>query len=55
MLLANPGFKGSTVFSTTTTTQIAPTIIKALGLDPAALDAVRQEGTTTLAEVDAQL
>jgi hypothetical protein len=55
MLVANPRFKASTVFATTTTTQVAPTIIKALGLDPEALDAVRQEGTAPLAEVEAQL
>jgi hypothetical protein len=55
MLVANPRFKGSTVFATTTTTQIAPTIIKALGLDPMALEAVRKEGTAPLAEVEAQL
>jgi hypothetical protein len=55
MLVANTHFKGSTVFATTTTTQIAPTIIKALGLDPMALEAVRKEGTAPLAEVDAQL
>jgi len=30
------------------TTQIAPTILRALGLDPHALDAVRQEGTRVL-------
>jgi hypothetical protein len=28
--------------------QIAPTILKALGLDPRALNAVRREGTTIL-------
>jgi Type I phosphodiesterase / nucleotide pyrophosphatase len=55
MLVANMRFKGSTVFATTTTTQVAPTIIKALGLDPMALEAVRKEGTAPLAEVDAQL
>jgi Type I phosphodiesterase / nucleotide pyrophosphatase len=55
MLVANASFKGSTIFATTTTTQIAPTIIKALGLDPMALEAVRKEGTRPLAEVDAQL
>lgn len=55
MLIANPRFKGSTVFATATTTQIAPTIIKALGLDPMSLEAVRKEGTAPLAEVDAQL
>jgi hypothetical protein len=55
MLVANPGFKASTVFATTTTTQVAPTIVKALGLDPMALESVRLEGTATLTEVDAQL
>jgi hypothetical protein len=55
MLIANPNFKASTVSATTATTQIAPTIIKALGLEPRALDAVRQEGTAVLPEVDAQL
>ncbi|MGA2778046.1 MAG: alkaline phosphatase family protein [Steroidobacteraceae bacterium] len=54
MLVANPRFKASTVSVTTTTTQIAPTIIKALGLDPTALDAVREEGTAVLPEVAAQ-
>jgi hypothetical protein len=35
--------------------QVAPTIVKALGLDPATLDAVKVEGTPVLPEVDAQL
>jgi hypothetical protein len=35
--------------------QVAPTIVKALGLDPAALDAVRIEGTAVLPEVIGQL
>jgi hypothetical protein len=55
MLVANPRFKATTVSATTTTTQIAPTIIKALGLDPTALDAVREEGTAVLPEVASQL
>jgi hypothetical protein len=55
MLVANSRFKASTVFATTMTTQIAPTIIEALGLDPSALDAVREEGTAVLPEVEAQL
>lgn len=54
-LVANPSFKASTVSATTTTTQIAPTILKALGLEPSSLDAVRQEGTIVLPEVAAQL
>lgn len=55
MLVANPGFKAATVTATTTTTQIAPTILEALGLNPSALDAVRAEGTAVLPEVEAQL
>jgi hypothetical protein len=35
--------------------QVAPTIVKALGLNPAALDAVQQEGTAVLPEVVLQL
>ena len=33
------------------TTQIAPTILRALGPDPHALDSVRQEGTRVLPEL----
>ena len=55
MLVTNPHFKASTVSATTTTTQVAPTIVKALGLNPAALDAVREEGTAVLPEVISQL
>jgi hypothetical protein len=55
MLLANPRFEASTVTAATTTMQVAPTIVKVLGLDPAALDAVREEGTAVLPEVVSQL
>ena len=51
MLVANPHFAGRTVSNTTTTMQVAPTIIEALGLDPEELDAVRAEGTSALPEV----
>jgi len=34
------------------TTQIAPTILKLLGLDPSALQAVRLEGTQALPVID---
>jgi hypothetical protein len=51
MLVANPRFEGRTVSNTTTTMQVAPTIIEALGLDPEELDAVRAEGTSALPEV----
>lgn len=55
MLVANPHFSPQTVSNATTTTQVAPTVVKALGLDPQALDAVRIEGTAVLPEVEAQL
>jgi Type I phosphodiesterase / nucleotide pyrophosphatase len=55
LLVANPGFTAQTVSAPTATTQVAPTIVKALGLDPNALDAVRAEGTRVLPEVGAQL
>jgi hypothetical protein len=51
MLVANPRFEGRTVSNTTTTMQVAPTIVEALGLDPEELDAVRAEGTSALPEV----
>jgi Type I phosphodiesterase / nucleotide pyrophosphatase len=55
LLVANPGFTAQTVSAPTATTQVAPTIVKALGLDPRALDAVKAEGTPVLPEVEAQL
>jgi Type I phosphodiesterase / nucleotide pyrophosphatase len=55
MLIANPSISSRTVSAPVTTMQIAPTIIKALGLDPTALDAVRMEGTSVLSEVENQL
>jgi hypothetical protein len=55
LMVANPSFRAQTVATTTRTAQVAPTIVKALGLDPQALDAVQAEGTEVLPEVDAQL
>ncbi|MFZ0938039.1 MAG: hypothetical protein WB523_05360 [Candidatus Sulfotelmatobacter sp.] len=54
LLVANPSFKPATVSATVTTRQVAPTILQALGLDPAALDAVQAEGTPVLPEVIGQ-
>jgi hypothetical protein len=48
MLVSNPDFAPRTVTSFVETTQVAPTILQALGLDPNSLDAVRQEGTPVL-------
>jgi hypothetical protein len=55
MLVANPTFTAQTVSALAATRQIAPTIVQALGLDPAALDAVQAEGTPVLPEVASQL
>ena len=55
LLVAHQGFTEQTVSAETATTQVAPTILKALGLDPRALDAVRAEGTAVLPEVWWQL
>jgi Type I phosphodiesterase / nucleotide pyrophosphatase len=55
LLVANPSFTPQTVSIPTATAQVAPTILKALGLDPTDLDAVRVEGTAVLPEVAAQL
>jgi hypothetical protein len=48
MLVSNPGIRGNTVTIPVTTMQVAPTILKALGLNPSALKSVQQEGTETL-------
>jgi predicted AlkP superfamily pyrophosphatase or phosphodiesterase len=48
ILVSAPGFEGGTVTSPVETTQIAPTVLAVLGLDPTALDAVRLEGTSLL-------
>jgi len=43
LLLSMDGIRGMVVKTATTNQQVAPTIIRALGLDPASLDAVRKE------------
>jgi Type I phosphodiesterase / nucleotide pyrophosphatase len=48
LLVSNPRIDHRTVHSFVETTQVAPTILKVLGLDPNALDAVRSEGTPVL-------
>jgi hypothetical protein len=51
LLLSNPRFGPKTVNAAVGTAQVAPTILKALGLNPRALDAVRIEGTGVLPAV----
>ena len=48
MLLSNPKFHAKTITSPVETTQVAPTILTALGLDPNDLQAVKIEGTQVL-------
>ena len=48
LLLSAPRLPAATVADAVTTQQIAPTILKALGLDPQSLQAVKAEGTALL-------
>jgi hypothetical protein len=51
LLLSNPSFQAKTVSAVVGTAQVAPTILKALDLDPSQLYAVRVEGTPVLPNV----
>jgi arylsulfatase A-like enzyme len=55
LLVSFPSFKAQTVSDAATTMQVAPTILSALGLNPAALQAVQAEGTAVLSGVTGQL
>ena len=48
LLVSNPEMEPGVVTSFVETSQVAPTILKALGLDPKALEAVRKESTPVL-------
>jgi hypothetical protein len=48
LLLSQPSLEARTVGRHVQTTQVAPTVIRALGLDPRLLEAVRKEGTRVL-------
>ena len=48
MLLSNPSFAPTTVTTPVETMQVAPTILKALGLNPNSLQSVQEEGTAVL-------
>ena len=48
LLVANPGLGTRMIKSPVETTQIAPTILRVLGIDPQGLEAVRMERTRTL-------
>jgi hypothetical protein len=51
LLLSHSSFQPKTVLAVVGTAQVAPTILKALGIDPAELYAVRAEGTSVLPDV----
>jgi len=48
LLVSNPNLRAKTNVSFVETKQVAPTILKVLGLDPNKLDAVKMEGTPVL-------
>jgi len=48
LLVSHPSLEPRTVERRVQTTQVAPTVIRALGLDPRRLQAVRKEGTRVL-------
>ena len=52
LLLSNPAFRPHTVFTEVGTLQVAPTVLRVLGLDPRKLDGVRLEGTSALPDVN---
>jgi hypothetical protein len=54
LLLSNPAYKAKTVRAEVGTVQVAPTILKALDINPSQLYAVRVEGTAVLPESNLQ-
>ncbi|HEX4475036.1 MAG TPA: alkaline phosphatase family protein [Polyangiaceae bacterium] len=48
LIVSNPGIRHRTIAEHVWTKQVAPTILRALDLDPAALEAVRKENTQSL-------
>jgi len=54
MLVSNPDLKPRAFFAPVQTAEVAPTVLKILGLDPMSLDAVRIEGTQVLPGFDGE-
>ena len=48
ILVSNPSFRAKTLTTPVQTAQVAPTILKALGLKPESLHAVQVQGTEVL-------
>ena len=51
LLVSSPWLAPKTEHAWAETMQVAPTVLRALGLDPNALDAVRAEGTRVLPDL----
>jgi hypothetical protein len=51
LLVSNPELGSKTVYTAVGTNQVAPTILKFLGLDPRRLDGVKLEGTSVLPDL----
>jgi hypothetical protein len=51
LIVSQGGLRGQIVSTPVSTKQIAPTILRALGLDPNQLQAVQKEGTTVLPDL----
>ena len=51
LLVSNPSLEAAVVTTEVRTKQVAPTVLRALGLDPKELDAVRIEGTAVLPDL----
>ncbi|HXC33987.1 MAG TPA: hypothetical protein VNZ56_16030 [Verrucomicrobiae bacterium] len=52
MLVSNPSFDRKTITGPGETTQVAPTVVKALGLEPDDLEATRVKGAAVLPGLD---
>ena len=48
ILVSNPSIGPNTITTPVQTAQVAPTVLRALGLDPQALDGVKEQGTEVL-------
>ena len=48
LIVSNPRLQGATIKTPVLTSQVAPTILRALGIDPENLNSVRVERTTVL-------
>ncbi len=52
LIVSHPELRKATISASVASTQVAPTILKVLGLDPRELDGVREEGTRLLPDFD---